>query len=232
MRKGDMIVHLYHQRSSRHRGKASLAFSSLQQPPSARPLRFASHHPPLLQALATTHRPRAPWAKPRRPLSHCPPLGCVEALSRSPPSFVEATFPTSTTDVLHHHRSNLCSSSLPLHEPQAGALHLFSGLPSPVPHNRPASSPRARHGEPLRCLCPKSGPSPTIRPTSRASMGNGGGGTPLFCPGPKGPSGPDRFHSAWPSATKIVAHCNSDIFLLSFKLFKSISKYVSNFRNS
>jgi hypothetical protein len=58
--------------SSRHRGKASLAFSSLQQPPSARPLCSASHHPPLLQALATTHHPRAPMsqAKPAtEPLS-------------------------------------------------------------------------------------------------------------------------------------------------------------------
>jgi hypothetical protein len=54
-------------------------------------------------------------------------------------------------------------------------------------------------------------------------MGNGG--TPLFRPEPKGPSGPDRFHPAGPSATEGVAHCNSGVFLLSFELFKSISKF-------
>jgi hypothetical protein len=68
--------------------------------------------------------------------------------------------PPPATDVLLRHRSDLRPSSPSLREPRAGALNLFSDMPSPVPHHRLAAPPRACHGEPLRCLCPKSGPSP------------------------------------------------------------------------
>jgi hypothetical protein len=118
--------------------------------------------------------------------------------------------PSAIAVLLHHHR-DLRPSSPPLHEPQAGALHLFSGLLSPVPHRRPTSPLRAHHSEPLRCLCPKLGPSPlglapwhlllqpliadrsdsSDEPHAREEWG---GGAPLFHPGPKGSSRAGRFH--------------------------------------
>jgi hypothetical protein len=106
---------------------------------------FLPHHrTPLLQA-SKCRPPRTALvrhcATPSWPLSHYPPQAIIEPPSQPPPSIAEATLPSSATDVHLHHRSDLRLSSPPLHEPRAGALHLFSGLPSPVPHCRLASPP-------------------------------------------------------------------------------------------
>jgi hypothetical protein len=142
------------------------------------------------------------------------------------------------TDVLPRHHSDLHLSSPPLCELRAGALHLFSGLPSPVPHHRPTSLPRDRHGEPLRCLCPKSGPSPpglapwhllprplaTGRPDSagepRVSGELGGGGAPLFHLGPKGVvgwAGKAVAKWAWPIPTVPFHIFHSELIQNSFQ---------------
>jgi hypothetical protein len=61
---------------------------------------------------------------------------------------------------LHHRLPKLPANTAHSSDPRSSALHLFCDQPSPVPHNRPASPPQAHHSEPLRYLCPKSGPPP------------------------------------------------------------------------
>jgi hypothetical protein len=173
------------------------------------------HCTPLLQA-SKSRPPRTTLmclcATPNRSLSHRPPQAIVEAPSR-PPSHQA---PPPATDKLLHHHSNLRPSSPPLHEPQAGALHLLFGLPSPVPHRQLASPSRAHHGEPLRHLCPKSGSLPpglapwhllprsltTGRPTSRALVKSEE--APLLRPsGPKGLTGPGHYHQLGPALQQV-----------------------------
>jgi hypothetical protein len=143
--------------------------------------------------------------------------------------------------VLLRHRSDLRPSSPPLHKPQADALHLFSGLPSPVPHRRFASPLWAHHGEPLRRLCPKSGPSPPWRApwhllpwplaAGRPDKPRASGewvSSPVSAERAERPKWVGLFSPAGPSATACVAHCNSAIFLLSFELFKIQFKFSLN----
>jgi hypothetical protein len=116
--------------------------------------RIADHRALLSCASEPRQASRRATVHLKEPLKHR--AGHLLHLPRPPSHRV----PPPATDVILHHRSNLHPSSPPLHEPRAGALHLFSGPPSLVPHRRPASPLRAHHGEPLCCLCTKSGPSP------------------------------------------------------------------------
>jgi hypothetical protein len=230
---------------------SSLLF--LRQPPSdATPLcsrrapLLPRHCTPLLQA--PKHPPPHTTlvclcATPSRPLSHRPPQATVKAPSRPPPSVAEAALPSSAT--FDHRHAPPSSQRPPLHEPQAGALHRFSGLPSPVPNRRLVSPSRAHHGEPLRRLCPKSGSLPPglapwhllarplaanrPEPADEPRTGEERGSSPVSAERVERPNWARPFSPVGPSATASVSHCNSVVFLLSFKLFKFQFKFSLNF---